>query len=139
MNFRVEMTMSFDSAIHFAVKSANHQLRTDGALCLTKGGYAVVRTCERLPMLKARESRSDLAEICESTFRVEGRGTDARFPDSNPVIRLRFLCRLGIPTLAVFAGQIFVGIRQVCDLLGRAVVEQFLSRPQCDRIQVHGL
>ena len=81
----------------------------------------------------------------EADLRAEGvrnrqtQPREMRVPDTDPVIKLRFSCGLGIPTLAVFAGQILIGIRQVGDLLGRAVVEQFFARPQCDRIQVHGL
>ncbi len=90
-----------------------------------------------------RESRTPVrlrvGDYAQSNVSREHRGTKARFPDSHPVTSLRFSCGLGIPTLAVFAGQIFIGVRQVGDLLGRAVVEQFIARPQCNRIQVHGL
>src|SRR5215469_15385738 len=52
---------------------------------------------------------------------------------------VRFSLRVGIPTLPVFADQIFVGFRQVGDLPGLAIVKQSLARPQGDGVQVNGL
>src|SRR3954452_21953000 len=52
---------------------------------------------------------------------------------------VRFSLRVGIPTIPVFADQIFVGFRQVGDLPGLTIVKQFLARPQGDGVKVNGL
>jgi len=52
---------------------------------------------------------------------------------------IHLLDGLGIPTLSVFAGQIFVGFRYIGDFPGLTVVLQFLARAQGDGVQVDGL
>jgi hypothetical protein len=62
----------------------------------------------------------------------------ARPASENDRFSQRFSLCSRIPTLPVFAGQIFVCLGQVGDLSGLTVVKQFLARPQGDGVQVYG-